>query len=234
MQSRFAAYPTQPQRQLQPLRGAFTPRRVFCKASATEITGARGHWWNADSDAWAQPFETHVTSARHIRSTQHHTYRSEIEHADVADFTTQLRDAAMALHTREQLGKGPAHGKRAQHGASEAQDNGSSTQTAKPTRVRQCSPSICLVAVCALFAGPPPLDLDCQKQIRAMQPEPTLSGYLRFLQESKLVFDCYETIIGESEDPQRACPCVFAQNVANPPHTPPPHSAPRCHAAAYL
>lgn len=38
-----------------------------------------------------------------------------------------------------------------------------------------------------------------------MQPEPTLVGYLRFLQESKIVWDCLEDIIATSDDPN----CVF-------------------------
>lgn len=37
-----------------------------------------------------------------------------------------------------------------------------------------------------------------------LQPEPVLEGYLRFLQESKIVFEFYEKTIAGSSDPQRA------------------------------
>eukprot|EP00892_Ulva_mutabilis_P012912 jgi/Ulvmu1/9994/UM059_0043.1 len=74
----------------------------------------------------------------------------------VADVSTdvgylqQLREAAMALHTKEQLG----------HKA--------------------------------------------KKGDKKKRPEPTLVGYVRFLQESKIVWDCLERTITDSEDPNLA------------------------------
>lgn len=44
-----------------------------------------------------------------------------------------------------------------------------------------------------------------------LQPEPTLEGYLRFLQESKIVFEFYEKTIADSTNPQGAPPSVCAE-----------------------
>ena len=38
----------------------------------------------------------------------------------------------------------------------------------------------------------------------ALQFEPKVLGYLRFLQESKLVFDCLEEVVAKSGDPSCA------------------------------
>ena len=48
-----------------------------------------------------------------------------------------------------------------------------------------------------------------------VQFEPKVLGYLRFLQESKQVFDCIEGIVAESQDPSCAhlsysAPCLYA------------------------
>ena len=104
-----------------------------------------------------------------------------------------MRKAAIALHTREQL----ATSRKAATGESKKEE-------AKPARVR--SPHIllnCMVmgsscmwydAIHGWVVRKPPNLL--------LQPEPTLEGYLRFLQESKIVFDFYEKTIAGSTDPQ--------------------------------